>query len=303
MESDVLSTQELPPSPKSTLLVDPNRKFAFCYFPKVASNVFNTLFMKLNGKSKHEFDGHRFGAMAAEKLGIARDQITHENGWKFGVFVRDPLSRFLSAFGSKCLPKPNGEPGAIHSCPGILGQGKKDGWPIVVHPAPLDEMVSAFEKYAVHFNTTLHTKDGKLLTDNRHYMRQMDLAIRCGEEKFLPGHGQRLDFVGWLTGDVQGQVKSMLKIADTEGSLNIDKIAERYFPSDRIRGQHNSEEYTVANFYRNRTIKQMVFEMYKIDYDTFGLPYPKDLEDDPVQGSRSLWSRIVSASKGKTFIR
>jgi len=177
------------------------------------------------------------------------------------------------------------------------------GWPVVTHPAPLDEMVSAFEKYAVHFNTTLHTKDGKLLTDNRHYMRQVDLSINCGEEKFLPGHAQGLDFVGFLKGDVQGQVKSMLKIADTDGSLDISTIAERFFPSDGNRSQHNPEEYTAANFYRNRTIKQLVFKMYKIDYDTFGLPYPEDLQDDPVQGSRSLWSRIVSASKGKTFLR
>lgn len=284
---------------KSTLLLDPNRKLAFCYFPKVASNLFNILFIRLNHLDKHEFKISRFGAVSAERFGknvgqeIGRDEISHEHGWKFAIFTRDPLSRFLSAFGSKCLPKSDGRPGAIRECGGIVGQGPPDGWPIIFHPAPVDDMVRAFEEYVVHFKTTLHSTSSsphadRLLTNNRHYMRQVDLLNSCGHWAHIVGP---VDFIGNLHGDVQAQVKAMLDLGRANCSTckrsKDNHMAERFFPAESVRSQHNPAEYTTDVFYRNRSIKQMVFEMYKIDYDTFGIPYPEDFQE------QGLWSKIT----------
>merc|ERR1719356_2316844 len=107
-------------------------------------------------------------------------------------------------------------------------------------------------------------------------MRQLDLLNKCGEWGSIK---PPVDFIGMLHGDIQAQVKAMLDLSRADCSTcnrsEDNHVAESFFPTDGIRSQHNSAEYTTDVFYKNRTIKQMVFEMYKIDYDIFELPYPE----------------------------
>jgi len=257
----------------SNLIIYPKAKLAFCYFPKVASADFNMMFNSLNGLTKDDY-GHRpFSASSPSKLGIDIKDIKRSTGWRFAFFTRDPLSRYLSAFGSKCLPKEDGSPGDVKYCGGIVGETRKDGWQIINHPVSQDKMVEAFEKHTRFFMETLYTKKA-LKTDNKHYMRQVDLLSKCGHNRFWPS---RADFIGHLDARMHHQVKDMLLLGTEINVTQVEEAAKIYFPSLHVRGHSSSTTHSVEDiFYQNKTVEDMVRQMYSPDYDTLGQTYPGD---------------------------
>lgn len=259
------------------ILIYPKAKLAFCYFPKVASAEFNVMFNRLNGFKDEDLGDGIFGNSSPDKLGVKLKDITRANGWRFAFFTRDPLSRYLSAFGSKCLPKEDGSPGDVKYCGGLVGQTKKDGWQIINHPVSKEKMVEAFEEHTRFFMETLYTKKA-LKTDNRHYMRQVDLLDVCGRQHFEPS---RVDFVGHLDQRVHRQVKDMLlnhkHSGDKVNVTQVVQLVDELFPIAGINGHTSSSTHSANDiFYRNETIKSMVRDMYSPDYDTLGETYPGD---------------------------
>lgn len=259
-------------------------KLALCYFPKVASAETNSMFNNMNGLDRDEIGSHVFGASSPKKMGVDVAEMTKENGWYFGFLTRDPLSRFLSAFGSKCLPKEDGTRGDVHYCGGTVGETEKDGWAVIDHPVEEEEAVQAFERHVVHFKEALYTSDGELKTNNKHYMRMTDIIENCGMDMFAP---DKVDFIGHLMQQVHKQVKHFIYMgieragseehaATQVNKTEIDFFLDKFFPQNSVHG--HSSTHDPAIFYRNKSIAAMVHRMYQQDYDSLGQVYPGDQE-------------------------
>merc|ERR1719245_1687776 len=85
------------------LLLVPELKFAFCYIEKNACTQFNLLANRLNRMANPgttwwtTMKDLPFWKSNADKLGVRPEEVTHANGWRTGVFLREPAERFASA--------------------------------------------------------------------------------------------------------------------------------------------------------------------------------------------------------------
>jgi len=255
------------------VVIHKNWKLALCYFPKVASAEMNSMFNNLNHLTPEDINGHVFGASSPGRMDVDLANVTQENGWKFGFITRDPLNRFLSAFGSKCLPKEDGSPGDVRYCGGIVGQTEKDGWQIIDHPVEEEEAVQAFEKHVLHFKEALYTEEEELDTDNKHYMRMVDILAQCGDDRFAP---EKVDFIGHLNGPVHHQVRDFLMMGQEVNETEIDMFVDKFFPAGDVHGHSSTTHMEAGTFYRNHTIAAMVHKMYEPDYEILGKAYDGD---------------------------
>ncbi len=112
----------------------PSHKLALCRIQKNMNTVLCDLFCSLN-KKQHDggrhvrgvFDfenGCEWDSASAAYLGIANWQVRshlRDSRWTKAIFYRDPLSRFLSAFLSKCTDDHDGEWNQEHICKPLFG--------------------------------------------------------------------------------------------------------------------------------------------------------------------------------------
>eukprot|EP00928_Gymnodinium_smaydae_P059585 TRINITY_DN4296_c0_g1_i5.p1 TRINITY_DN4296_c0_g1~~TRINITY_DN4296_c0_g1_i5.p1 ORF type:complete len:392 (+),score=57.41 TRINITY_DN4296_c0_g1_i5:60-1178(+) len=265
------ASTELPPRRESTegkwsnRLLLPSAKLAFCYIPKVACNQMTRLFNALNGVGPDLFlqEGGAGGSVQSDwefqlstdlKLPYDWSKVSRENGWKFAVFTRDPLERYLSAFLSKCVPGPDGR---IESG-GVNCHGKVIDW----RAPSLAEQVRAFEARVERDSS----RGFPALQE--HWDPQVEILRRCGWDKFEPSS---LDFVGSLSGDVNAQVKAMLRVVNrTDGG----RIVDRLFPAKQVSGHSSGSRGHITDFYRNQTVTRAAALLYSNDYTMLQIPLP-----------------------------
>jgi len=213
------------------VLVYPAKKLAFCYIEKNACTQFNGLFNALNHKTG---PGDVWWRSIMPNIGVDPATATREKGWKWAVFVRDPLVRYLSAWGSKCVQR---EDSGMNCLPeGLFSSGA----------------VSDFEGHVV----ASHANPGPNFL-NPHWAPQQDF---CGGLHNASGY----DFVGHLSGDVNSQVRDMLRMVDAP----LDYV-DNFFPRRHIEGHRSNLNPEL--FYRNATIRRYVHDMFKEDYFLPGL--------------------------------
>jgi len=93
----------------------------------------------------------------------------------------------------------------------------------------------------------------------------------CSWRLFNP---KTVDFIGDISKDMHEQVRRMLRLGNV---APVECLTETFFPRDEIKG-HSSGTHsgtTWENFYRNKTILDMVLHMYRDDYKAFSLATPK----------------------------
>lgn len=224
------------------LLVVPSRKFAFCYINKVGCTEFNTLLNLLNGiKGGRVFNRSNLG-----HFHLKPGDISKENGWYKGIFLRDPTVRFLSAHKDKC------ERGKIdpnsHWCLGTAIDSKA--------PAShrLQNFHASVEKLA-------HYSGG-----NPHYL---PMATFCGG---LASDLADFDYVGHLSGSyqhVQNQVREMLK----GGGIEFNPLYSHLFPSESPK--HDAHVTNSASsydaYFKDLKYKKLVQDYYSEDYHLPGI--------------------------------
>eukprot|EP00928_Gymnodinium_smaydae_P059582 TRINITY_DN4296_c0_g1_i2.p1 TRINITY_DN4296_c0_g1~~TRINITY_DN4296_c0_g1_i2.p1 ORF type:complete len:393 (+),score=48.81 TRINITY_DN4296_c0_g1_i2:62-1180(+) len=249
----------------SNRLLLPSSKLAFCYVPKVACNQMTRLFNALNGVGPDLFsqEGGAGGSVQSDwefqlstdlKLPYDWSKVSRENGWKFAVFTRDPLERYLSAFLSKCVPGPDGR---IESG-GVNCHGKVIDW----RAPSLAEQVRAFEARVERDSS----RGFPALQE--HWDPQVEILRRCGWDKFEPSS---LDFVGSLSGDVNAQVKAMLRVVNrTDGG----RVVDRLFPAKQVSGHSSGSRGHITDFYRNQTVTRAAALLYSNDYTMLQIPLP-----------------------------
>ncbi|CAK0839777.1 unnamed protein product [Prorocentrum cordatum] len=162
----------------------PRAKLAFCYMPKVASNQIATLFGELNRVHGEKWPWEPWEYSGPAKLNIDWSRVTRENGWKFAFLHRDPLARYLSAFGSKCMV--NAKYGNVE------GAGKDCLGKVQWTALPMDKMVEAFEE-RVRFDALVGRP-----VNNSHWFPMIKNLRACGIDKF---HPDIVDFKGSIDED------------------------------------------------------------------------------------------------------
>jgi len=160
--------------PESRVLVAPKYKLAFCFMEKNACTEFNALFNMLNGINID--NGNKlWWKSTARHQNVSLPDLTAANGWKWGVFLRDPVKRYLSGWASKCFQKEEN----VWNC-------RPDVHALVDESMPLDLQVHRFEEA-----TRINYENRSRMTDNPHWAQQTQF---CSGIQDL----SKFDFVGLL---------------------------------------------------------------------------------------------------------
>mmetsp|Transcript_5554 Transcript_5554/g.14922 ORF Transcript_5554/g.14922 Transcript_5554/m.14922 type:complete len:349 (+) Transcript_5554:108-1154(+) len=241
----------------------PRAKLAFCYMPKVASNQIATLFGELNRVHGEKWPWEPWEYSGPAKLNIDWSRVTRENGWKFAFLHRDPLARYLSAFGSKCMV--NAKYGNVE------GAGKDCLGKVQWTALPMDKMVEAFEE-RVRFDALVGRP-----VNNSHWFPMIKNLRACGIDKF---HPDIVDFKGSIDEDAGVQVRRMFEATGVlEAYPNASALIDTYFTHDvsaRKSSQHWSHSHNrLDEFYRNASTVQVVAQLYDEDYKRLGLQVPR----------------------------
>jgi len=241
----------------------PKAKLAFCYMPKVASTEIARLFGDLNGVSGDAWKQAPWDYSGPAKLHVNWDSVTKENGWKFAFLYRDPLARYLSAFGSKCMVNANN---------GVVEGGGKDCLGTIHWAAmTMEGMVEAFED-RVRADALKGTS-----ANNSHWFPMIKNLRACGIDKF---HPDIVDFKGSIDEDAGVQVRRMFEATGVlEAYPNASALIDTYFTHDvsaRKSSQHWSHSHNrLDEFYRNASTVQVVAQLYDEDYKRLGLQVPR----------------------------
>lgn len=246
------SRGELDSAPRCVLVL-PDQKLATCAVAKVASTDFCNMFNILNGlptSSRRE--------SCSNRVGIADASMTKEQGWTFATVTRDPLERYLSAWGSKCLPSEAGH---------IEGGGTECGGEVLQDTSDEEAVIEAFERRA-----QLDSVTGLPLVNN-HFRKQSDILSDCGWDKFSP---DAADFVASLTG--HSLRRTLLNALMAANVSNSHSVVDEFFPRASITGHRSITHDMFKRYYRKNETVQAVYGLYKDDYELLGLELPEKLQ-------------------------
>lgn len=170
------------------------------------------------------------GSTAPHQFGLSLEDLKQENGWRWAVFIRLPIARYLSAWGSKCQYGEDVDMEALILC----GSECR-----VDNTASLKEKVTAFHA---------HLRDSKKDMDENEGMRHRGDPHWEAQTSFFELYDvpfEKYDFVGHLRGDVNGQVRKMLRMVGA-----TEELSEKHFPTDHIAGHQSNLGSNIEEFYR-----------------------------------------------------
>jgi len=215
-------------NPGSRVLVFPEKKLAFCYIEKNACTQFNVLFNRLNNRG-----GKTWWQSNVDAFSLDIANITRAQGWKWAIFLRNPLMRYLSSWGSKCWQKEDRGANCV---------GKT-----TVHASVAD--------FRSHVSANV-ANPGPMAA-NPHWAPQQ---VFCGGLLDAADY----DFVGHLRGDVNEQVHEMLRMAGAP-----EDAVEACFPKVGVHGHHSSLDPKV--YYADAATEDGVRGLFRPDYSLPGL--------------------------------
>lgn len=254
--------------------VNSHRRVVFCAIPKVGLTQFLWMMYSLQNANESMTSNpkpKRFGLKGGSLVGtsflsrhLAGFMHWKSPSWKFAVFVRDPLERFLSAFLDKCL-------GQI---PNLLCPVKHQyAWiDRVLSTSRLEDQVVTFEAFVSAGIPT------PAMHENDHWILQ-SAYIQYGCQFVW----QRIHFLGLLSSDreaVNWQVREMLHSSFGLSLHRAAQVADKYFPLAGPKNRDWSAQHNKAagakmhQFYRNREILAQVLRYVGRDYDSLGLSMP-----------------------------
>lgn len=222
---------------KSRMLVAPAHKFAFCYIEKVGCTQFNLLMNRINGIT----EGKVWWRSTYDKYNLDFKDITRENGWFKGIFLREPQHRFLSAFNSKCLPHHDNDPGMC-----------------IIRALSPKNFNMETAKLSFHEATTYLEKTYR--SGNPHFDPMKSFCGGLSEDLL------DYDYVGHLDNgyaDVQRQVSEMLG----KRNITFEAAFETIFPSSKpTANKHTTGTTSEFEEFYSDADKEHVKNYYASDY-------------------------------------
>lgn len=220
------------------LQVNSRQRTVMCAIPKVGLSQFYMLMQRIGlvNASYSDFADPNLRFADRVVAWFASHDYWRDVRWKFIVFVRDPLERFLSAFNDKCLQP------STH-----CGVDVRQGWANVTLSSSLHEKVRAFRLFvAVPIPT-------RTMLQNDHWILQsLYLLYGC---QFT---WQRVDFVGLMSSDQTGmnfQVRMMLHNILGFSWAVASSMAESYFPSTGFASEHAAKHHKINRGQAARTFQ------------------------------------------------
>eukprot|EP00438_Fugacium_kawagutii_P002828 Skav214114 [mRNA] locus=scaffold1185:373580:374659:- [translate_table: standard] len=245
-----------------------SKRQALCSIPKVGLTQFFMLMQRVgqNNVSYGHFNKAESRWETRLSGWFASNIFWGDPRWKYAVFVRDPLERFVSAFVSKCM-KPSA------SC----GDDMKMFWGNVSSVSPLVDQVRAFRLFVA-----LPVPTPKMLEDDHWIPQSVYLLHGCG----FPW--QRLDFVGLMTADkIQMNIQVRAMFHQFGFSLErAAKLADEHFPRKGFANERHERHSNIHGkighvhsrfraFYSRKETLQQVMRYVRQDYFAFGLKLPE----------------------------
>ncbi|CAJ1386970.1 unnamed protein product [Effrenium voratum] len=246
-------------------------RVALCAIPKVGLTQFFFMMHRIYGLNKTLDDlSHAASRYDERKVHYSLHyDFWKDPRWKFVVFVRDPLERFLSAFLDKCLKL------STH-----CREDHRRGWENVTDRSGLPEKVRAFDFFVAQPVPTLG-----MLEDDHWILQAVYIEFGCSF------WWQRLDFVGLLTADkaaVNFQVREMLHGVFGFSWRSAVQLADEFFPKRGFstevdadhsniyrEGQQDRATAALRTFYRKKDTLHRVLRYVWQDYVAFRMRLPR----------------------------
>jgi len=237
------------------LIIWKKGKLAFLPISKNANTDFSVLFNRLNDVLNGK---NLYFSSAPLRFGVKSEKMTKENGWKWAVFLRDPIDRFMSAWRSKCIQR---EDEGVHCPIGFKGGGRQN---VSYQANRLNDMAEFYGTHAL-------PKDGHWKTQSEQ-IKQIRLT-RKKDEVGLFNSPSDFDFVGTLSGDVNEQVHQMLKMTGVKYKENI---VDRWFPKlekNKVIGHSSNKGHSNFNktLLLTDTTKAALTKVFDQEYKELGL--------------------------------
>jgi hypothetical protein len=210
-------------------------------------------------------------------MGVNWRSVTRENNWTFGLLIREPLDRYLSAFLNKCNPL---------KIP--WGNDKNCAGPPWPKGASLETVLEFFEQHALRqgpYNVSFER------AQEPHFLPQIHTIRQCGLKQFSP---DQVESVANLSdhSNFYKDVKAMLQKA---GVGRASELAERYFGNHSLRESSKWKsrlnlrpEKFFEVFYRSPRVRNALMAYYAEDYKRLGVPTPKFAFEAVARDGRAL---------------
>lgn len=238
------------------LLLWPEKKFAFCWMDKNAGSQFNLMMNRLNNITKGVWWASDYKELNAHELWKyhreLRVNVSREDGWRFGTFLRDPAERFLSAWLSKCQDWED----AGRNC---LGKRR-------VPKEPAGEAVAAFEEAVRDYLPAYMRRLSSVRFQNAHYDPQWTFCGGVSNASF--------DFVGRISKDFDSVHKQVFQMMRDVAKVPADPETWDYFSELFPESGNLTAARTntiMRSFYRSTEIYRAVQDAYRQDYEKLGI--------------------------------
>merc|ERR1719215_1741217 len=189
-------------------------------------------------------------------MDVPLESISHENGWRKAVFLRDPLERFLSAYLSKCVAW---EDGGVN-CLG--GRRATESNARIRFEQMVMAALTEYQRYRLYFGNTY----------NAHYDPQSSFCDSADIATY--------DYVGFLSNkaslSVHDQVGEMLTKVAKVPSSRLDEVmsfVDELFPRDGVAGHSTNSTQQFSSFFRNPEIVSAARDFFSEDYKAFSLAF------------------------------
>ena len=265
-------------------IVVPEYKLLFCYVEKVGCSMFNHLFRMLRLLHPSlSFEEAQFQAATTwfrntpEHHHVTKSELEDmlmDPMWTKATFFRDPATRFLSAYRSKCVFE---EDGTGH-CRHAFGSPHPPSTMVSFDQALLELNENPDEVFENEHFSPAHLFCGGLGTTLDYY----DFVHQL-RKPTSPDHIQRLlSRLGVDSNVSEALIQNVVKTGGTALDRDQELLRERYPQEVTLRGHWTQEkEHNTGSNERNvlqdsyggtQFGLQMIYKHYGLDYDLFQLP-------------------------------
>jgi len=237
----------------SGLTVFPRNKFAICLIPKVGSSMWKNILLKMTLNDTSATNITQWELMASNFQGSAKDKtaVFSDPAATRAVFVREPVSRFTSAFLNKCVT-------AMKWCP-ILENVQDSDEPVTMRRA-VDWMVSVDKR-----SVDAHWMPQSYFCELQRRVSEYTMVGAYSEENYGNDASCLMDMANLSYYNSKGPEYDNAPYWD-------DVAGDGASPPNDYHSSTDAEEHAVLQKLFTKDGAEKLIEALGDDYDTFHFP-------------------------------